>query len=84
MDSQHLKRRLEEIEGYINDFKRTLADSEINYQMSLKRFNNPELCSSFMEQHIIHTERQKAAITRMESLYDQVLNQLDGLNESNS
>jgi regulator of replication initiation timing len=82
MNSQYLQNRLEEIQRHINSFKERLAGSENHYQTSLKLITNPRLRSSLMEQHVIHTERQKTAITKMEGLYSQVRDQLASLNNS--
>lgn len=82
MNSQYSQNRLEEIQSHIDDFKERLAGSEGRYQTSFKLITNPRLRSSLMEQHAIHTERQKTAIARMEKLYGQVRDRLASLNNS--
>ncbi len=79
MDLQRLQRRLEEIQSHIDSFKRSLADSEDNYQESLKLLTDPIISSALMEHHIVHTERQKNTIVRLEMLFDQVKEQLESL-----
>jgi GTP1/Obg family GTP-binding protein len=84
MNSQPLQQRLKEIQSHIDDFKKTLSDSQSHYQMSLELIADPVLRSSLMEQHVVETERQRAAIDRMEALYDQVRDHLASLGQSNS
>lgn len=81
MDSQRLQLRLKEIQTHIDDFKKGLIESENHYQESLRLITNPKLGSLLMEHHVINIERQRAALSRMETLYNQVRNQLAGLNE---
>lgn len=76
MASLSLQHRLKEIQSHIDDFKQKLADSEGHYQKSLELLTDPGLCSQLMEHHIIHVERQKTSIARLEELYNQVQNQL--------
>ena len=84
MNSQYSQNRLEEIQGHINSFKEKLAGSEDRYQTSLKLITNPQLRSSLIEQHAVHSERQRTAIARMEGLYNQLRDRLAGLNNSDS
>ena len=83
MDNQRLQLRLKEIQTHIDNFRKELAESENHYHGSLRLLTDPKLRSLLMEHHVIHTERQKAALTRMETLQDQVQDQLAGLNKSN-
>ena len=83
MDAQRLQLHLKEIQTHIDDFRKELAESETHYRESLKLLTDPELRSLLMEHHVIYTERQRAALTRMETLHDQVQDQLAGLNKSN-
>jgi hypothetical protein len=84
MNSQHLQHYLEEIQSYIDSFNETLADSESDYQASLKLVTDATLRSLLMEQHTTHIERQKTALSKMEELYNQVRDHLASLGESNS
>jgi hypothetical protein len=84
MNSQPQQHRLKEIQSYIDDFKKMLADSESRYQMSLELITDPVLRSSLMEQHVIQTERQRTAMAKMEVLYGQVRDHLASLGQSNS
>ena len=81
MDSQRLQLRLKEIQTHIDDFKEGLIESENHYQESLKLITDPKLGSLLMEHHVINIERQRAALSKMEALYDQVRNQIGGLDE---
>ena len=83
MDSQRLQFLLEEIQISIDDFKKGLAESENQYRGSIKLTINPGLSSLLLEQHIIHIEQQRAILSKMESLFDQVRDQLARLNKSN-
>ena len=83
MDSQRLQLLLREIQTCIDDFKKELTGSEDYYQETLKLLTDNELRSALMERHVVHTERQRAALAKMESLYDEVQDQLAGLNRSN-
>ena len=83
MDSQPLQLRSNEIQTCINDFKKDLAESENSYQKTLCVVTDNELRSALMEQHVVHTERQRAALAKMEALYNQVQDQLAGLDKSN-
>jgi len=83
MESQHLKNRLTEIQGHIDDFERKLIDSENTYQKALELLTDLKLRSSLMEQHIIHTERQKLSVAKMEVLYKEVQDKLASIDDSN-
>lgn len=79
MDPQHLQNRLTQIQNNIDGFKQKLIDSEKDYQRALRLLTNPGLKSSFMERHVIYTERRKSAIDKMEVLYKQVQHQVASL-----
>ena len=76
MNPQPLKDRLTEIQSHLDNFRQKLIDSESSYQKSLSLLNIPELRSSLMEQHCIHTNRQKLAIARLEKLYSELQSKL--------
>lgn len=83
MESQqlrnHLAKHLAEIQRYIHDFERRMIDSQDTYQKVLESLTTPELRSSLMEKHVIHTERQKLCMARMEALYERIRDRLASL-----
>ena len=54
MDSQRLQFLLEEIQISIDDFKKGLAESENQYQGSIKLTINAVLSYLLFEKHVIH------------------------------
>jgi hypothetical protein len=84
MNSQNLQHYLKEIQSYIDSFNETLADSESDYQTSLKLITDPTLRSLLVEQHTTNVERQKTALAKMEVLYSEVRDHLASLGQSNS
>ncbi len=83
MDSQRLQLLLKEIQTNIDDFRKGLAESENQYRGSIKLTINPGLSSLLMEQYVVHIEQQRASLSKMEILFDQVRDQLTRLDESN-